>query len=66
MLPIRFSNNRTVKLKDPEKCARHKKGEDADSVYKFLAGVNQKFDETKGRILIRKPLPSIREVFSEI
>ena len=27
---------RTVELKDPEECARYKKGEDADMMYMFL------------------------------
>ncbi|XP_073016671.1 uncharacterized protein [Primulina eburnea] len=46
--------------------ARQKKREENDWVYMFLAGMNQNLDEVKGRILGRKPLPSIREVFSEI
>ncbi|XP_075514618.1 uncharacterized protein LOC142549521 [Primulina tabacum] len=46
--------------------ARQKKREENDRVYMFLAGMNQNLDEVKGRILGRKPLPSIREVFSEI
>ena len=45
---------------------RHKKREENDRVYMFLAGVNRRLDEAKGRILRRRPLPSIREVFSEI
>ena len=47
-------------------CARQKKREENDRVYVFLAGVNRDLDEVKGRILGRRPLPSIREVFSEI
>lgn len=31
-----------------------------------LAGLNQNLDEVRSRILGRKPLPSIREVFSEV
>ncbi|CAH9107930.1 unnamed protein product [Cuscuta europaea] len=46
--------------------ARHKKKEENDRVYMFLAGINRDLDEVKGRILGKKPLPSIREVFSEI
>ena len=45
---------------------RHKKKEENDRVYVFLAGLNQELDEVPGRILGRKPLPSIREVFSEV
>ena len=32
----------------------------------FLAGVNRNLNEVKGRILSRRPLPSIRDVFSEV
>lgn len=42
------------------------KREENDRVYMFLAGVNRSLDEVKGRILGRKPLPSIREVFFEV
>ena len=45
---------------------RFQKREENDRVYIFLAGVSRTLDEVKGRILGRKPLPSIREVFSEI
>ena len=37
-----------------------------DRVYVFLAGLNRYLDEVRGRILSRKPLPSIREVFSKV
>ena len=47
-------------------CAKQKKREENDRVYVFLAGVNRDLDEVKGRILGRRPLPSIREVFSEV
>ncbi|XP_056174835.1 uncharacterized protein LOC130140180 [Syzygium oleosum] len=42
------------------------KREENDRVYMFLAGLNRSLDEVRGRILGRKPLPSIREVFSEV
>ena len=45
---------------------QHKKREENDRVFMLLAGINQNMDEVKGRILGRRPLPSIREVFSEI
>ena len=38
------------------------KREENDRVYMFLAGINKDLDEVRGRILGRKPLPSIREV----
>ena len=43
-----------------------KKREENDRVYVFLAGHNQELDEVRGRILGRKPLPSICEVFSKV
>lgn len=51
---------------NPNDCARYMKREENDRVYMFLAGVNRSLDDVKGRILSRKPLPSIREVFSEV
>ncbi|RVW39537.1 Retrovirus-related Pol polyprotein from transposon RE1 [Vitis vinifera] len=50
----------------PNDSVRHKKREENDRVYVFLAGLNHNLDEVRGRILGRKPLPSIREVFSEV
>ena len=35
-------------------------------VFKFLLGLNQNLDEVRGRVLGTKPLPKIREVFSEV
>ena len=35
-------------------------------MFVFLAGLNTDLDEVRGRVLGRKPLPSIREVFSEV
>ncbi|CAJ2679170.1 unnamed protein product [Trifolium pratense] len=35
-------------------------------IFKFLMGLNKNLDEVRGRILGSKPLPSIREVFSEV
>ena len=43
-----------------------KKGEETDRVYVFLVEHNQDLDEVRDRILGRKPLPSIHEVFSEV
>nr|CAN69055.1 hypothetical protein VITISV_022965 [Vitis vinifera] len=50
---------------NPNDCARRMKREENDQVYMFLAGVSHNLDEVKGRILGRKPLPSIREIFSK-
>ncbi|XP_024024880.1 uncharacterized protein LOC112092581 [Morus notabilis] len=35
-------------------------------VFKFLMGLNKDLDEVRGRILGTKPLPSLREAFSEV
>ena len=35
-------------------------------IFKFLMGPNKNLDEVRGRVLGTKPLPSIREVFSEV
>ncbi|KAL6322665.1 hypothetical protein AAG906_015351 [Vitis piasezkii] len=35
-------------------------------IFKFLVGLNVKFDEVNGRIIGRQPLPSIGEVFLEV
>ena len=37
-----------------------------DRIYKFLLRLNKDLDEVCGRILGTKPLPKIREVFSEV
>lgn len=46
--------------------ARYMKKMKNDKVYMFLAGLNKNLDEIRGRILGRKPLPSLREVFSKV
>ena len=45
---------------------RYLKRIEDDRVYEFLAGLNKSLDEVRCRILGRIPLPSIREVFSEV
>ena len=35
-------------------------------IFKFPAGLNIEFDEVRGRIIGRQPLPSIEEVFFEV
>lgn len=37
-----------------------------DRIFKFLVGLNIEFDEVKGRIIGRSPLPSLEEVFAEV
>ncbi|XP_006589216.1 uncharacterized protein [Glycine max] len=51
---------------NPNDATRFKKREENDRVYMFLAGLNQELNEVRGRILGRKSLPSMREVFFEV
>ncbi|KAA8530019.1 hypothetical protein F0562_034553 [Nyssa sinensis] len=44
----------------------HKKIVKDNRILKFLAGLNIEFDEVRGRIIKRQPLPSIGDVFSEV
>ncbi|KAL5741940.1 hypothetical protein ACOSP7_028672 [Xanthoceras sorbifolium] len=44
----------------------NKKTVEAHRIYKFLAGLNVEFDEVRGRIIGRSPLPPIGEVFAEV
>ncbi|KAL5775182.1 hypothetical protein ACOSP7_012739 [Xanthoceras sorbifolium] len=52
------------------KCAedgiRYKKIIEKKRVFKFLIGLNQNLDGVRGRILGTKPLPLLREAFSEV
>ena len=43
-----------------------KKKMENERVFKFLAGLNRKLDNVRSKVLSRRPLPSIREVFSEV
>ncbi|KAL5744184.1 hypothetical protein ACOSQ2_027300 [Xanthoceras sorbifolium] len=44
----------------------YKKTVKAQRIYKFLAGLNVEFDEVRGRIIGRSPLPPISEVFTKV
>ncbi|KAG6508688.1 hypothetical protein ZIOFF_034068 [Zingiber officinale] len=44
----------------------HKKTVEDSRIFKFLAGLNVEFDEVRGRIIGRRPLPSLGEVFSKV
>ena len=44
----------------------HKKTLKNDHIYKFLAGLNIEFDEVRGIIIGRGPLPSLGEVFAKV
>ncbi|TXG53212.1 hypothetical protein EZV62_022381 [Acer yangbiense] len=52
------------KWKDPEDGAQYQKLLDNNRVFRFLTGLNVEFDEVRGRIIGRQPLPSINEVFA--
>ncbi|RVX00497.1 hypothetical protein CK203_036922 [Vitis vinifera] len=52
--------------KCPEDGLLYKKVIEKEHIYKFLLGLNKNLDEVRGRVLSIKPLPSVREVFSEI
>ncbi|KAJ9682642.1 hypothetical protein PVL29_018544 [Vitis rotundifolia] len=39
---------------------------ESSRIFKFLAGLNVEFDEVRGKIIGRQPLPSLGEVFSEV
>ena len=45
---------------------RFKKKMENERVFEFLAGLNHELDDVRSRVLNRRPLPSIREVFSEV
>ena len=47
-------------------CNHYKKTVKDNRIFKFLIGLNVEFDEVRGKIIGRKPLPSIREVFLEV
>ncbi|KAK9217910.1 hypothetical protein WN943_006540 [Citrus x changshan-huyou] len=44
----------------------HKQTVNNERIFKFLAGLNVEFDEVRGRIIGRKPLPTLEDVFSEV
>ncbi|RVW23954.1 Retrovirus-related Pol polyprotein from transposon TNT 1-94 [Vitis vinifera] len=44
----------------------YKKIVEGKRVFKFLLGLNKNLDEIRGRIMGVKPLPSLREAFSEV
>ena len=49
-----------------EDAATYQKLVEKERIYKFLLGLNKSLDEVRGRILSKKPLPSLREVFSTV
>ena len=49
-----------------EDAVKYRKIVEKERIYKFLLGLNKDLDEVRGRILSQKPVPPIREVFSEV
>ena len=45
-------------------CNYFKKMVEISRIFKFLIGLNVEFDEVRGKIIGRQPLPSLGEVFS--
>ena len=56
----------TYEWKSAEDGLHHKKTMEDIWIFKFLVGLNVEFEEVRGRIIGRQPLPSIGEVFSEV
>ena len=56
----------SIEWKCPDDSARFRKIIETKRVFKFLMGLNKSLDEVRGRILGTKPLPSLREAFSEV
>ena len=52
--------------KCPDDSALYKKIVEQKRTFKFLLGLNKDLDEVRGRIMGIKPLPTIREAFSEV
>ena len=52
--------------KCPEDTALYRKIVEQKRTFKFLLGLNKNLDEVRGRVMGTKPLPSIRETFSEV
>nr|XP_004513812.1 uncharacterized protein LOC101489272 [Cicer arietinum] len=50
----------------PEDSKQYKIMVEKDRIYQFLLGLTKHLDDVRGRILGTKPLPNIREVFSEM
>lgn len=49
-----------------EDCNHNMKIVEDNHIFKFLTRLNIEFDEVRGRIIGRQPLPPIGEVFSEV
>ena len=56
----------TYEWKSVDDCNHHKKIVEDSRIHKFLASLNIEFDEVRGRVIGRPPLPTIGEVFAEV
>ncbi|KAK0578433.1 hypothetical protein LWI29_010314 [Acer saccharum] len=56
---------REYKWKDLADGVHYQKEVDSTRVFHFLAGLNVEFDDVKGRIIGRQPLPPLNEVFAK-
>jgi hypothetical protein len=50
----------------PEDTVLYRRIVEQKRTFKFLIGLNKNLDEVKGRIMGTKPLPNLREAFSEV
>jgi hypothetical protein len=50
----------------PEDTVLYKRITEQKRTFKFLLGLNKNLDEVRGRIMGTKPLPNLREAFSEV
>ena len=50
----------TYEWKSTEDGCHHKKTMEDNRIFKFLAGLNVEFDEVRGKIIGRQPLPSVK------
>lgn len=55
-----------IKWDCPTHSVRYMKIVEKQRIFAFLAGLNKILNEVRGRILAIKPLPSVREAFSEV
>ncbi|KAL5736785.1 hypothetical protein ACOSP7_031220 [Xanthoceras sorbifolium] len=55
-----------LEWKCTEDSIKYKKVVENERIFKCLLGLNKNLDKVRGRVLSTKPLPSIREAFSEV
>ena len=55
-----------IKWNSSNESKQYRQIQENERISKFILGLNKELDEVRGRILSIKPLPSVREVFSEV